>query len=102
MPGENGEEQSHAQDPGHLGHVVVLHRRHHGAQDAAPTPEYVTRPAAPETGKAPGLKATELSPKVRKFQLVFAKGDEVGAGLAEFANKKSPRRTAISPPSAPS
>jgi predicted DNA-binding protein with PD1-like motif len=57
------------------------------AQDAAPTPEYVTRPATPETGKAPGLKATELSPKVRIFQLVFAKGDEVGAGLAEFADK---------------
>src|SRR5580704_9634830 len=58
-----------------------------GAQDAAPAPEYLTRPATTETGKAPGLKATELSSHVRTFQLVFAKGDEVGAGLAEFAEK---------------
>jgi len=50
-------------------------------------PEYATRPAAPQTGLAPGLKATELSPKTRSFQLVFAKGDEVQAGLAEFAAK---------------
>jgi predicted DNA-binding protein with PD1-like motif len=52
-----------------------------GAQE----PEYATRPAAAQTGHAPGLKATELSPRTRSFQLVFAKGDEVQAGLAEFA-----------------
>ena len=28
----------------------------------------------------PGLKSTELSPKIRTFQLVFAKGDEVQPG----------------------
>jgi predicted DNA-binding protein with PD1-like motif len=53
----------------------------------AQEPEYATRPAAPQTGQAPGLKATELSPRTRRFQLVFAKGDEVQAGLAEFAVK---------------
>jgi hypothetical protein len=59
------------------------------AQGSAPAaePEYTTRPATTPTGMAPGLKATELSPQVRHFQLVFAKGDEVTAGLAEFANK---------------
>ena len=36
---------------------------------------------------APGMKATELSPKVRIFRLVFSKGDDVAAGLAEFAKK---------------
>ena len=48
------------------------------AQDAEPPPA---------AGKAPGLKVTEFSPKVRHFKLVFAKGDEVAAGLAEFAAK---------------
>lgn len=55
------------------------------AQEAAP--EYLTRPA-PATAMAPGLKATELSPRTRTFQLVFAKGDEVISGLAEFADKQ--------------
>ena len=40
-----------------------------------------------KTGQAPGLKATELSPKTRSFQIVMAKGDDVGPGLAEFAQK---------------
>jgi len=53
----------------------------------AQEPEYATRLAAPQTGQAPGLKTTELSPKTRSFQLVFARGDEVQAGLAEFAAK---------------
>jgi uncharacterized protein len=57
------------------------------AQDNAPVPEYVTRPATTPAGQAPGLKATELGPSTRTFQLTFAKGDEVGAGLAEFAEK---------------
>jgi hypothetical protein len=59
------------------------------AQDSTPPPAaaYATRSATSPTGMAPGLKATELNPKVRSFQLVFAKGDEVDAGLAEFAVK---------------
>ena len=36
---------------------------------------------------APGLHATELTPPKRNFELVFSKGDEVVAGLAEFAEK---------------
>ena len=53
-------------------------------------------PARP--GQAPGLKATELSPNVRYFKLVFARGDDVLQGLAEFAEKNhltSSRFTAI-------
>lgn len=38
-------------------------------------------------GTAPGLKATELNPKSRTFHIVFTKGDDVRAGLAEFAEK---------------
>ena len=57
------------------------------ATASGPAPEYLTRPATTQTGMAPGLKATELNSHVRTFQLVFAKGDEVGAGLAEFAEK---------------
>jgi len=49
-------------------------------------PEYMPRQPL-KNGEAPGLKATELSPKIRTFQLVFAKGDEVVAGLGEFADK---------------
>ena len=58
------------------------------AQDQAPAsaPDYVTAPV-PKPGMAPGLKATELNPKTRNFQLVFSKGDEVVSGLAEFAAK---------------
>jgi predicted DNA-binding protein with PD1-like motif len=55
------------------------------AQNAEP--EYLTREANPPAGKAPGLKSSELEPRMRHFQLTFARGDEVGAGLAEFAGK---------------
>jgi predicted DNA-binding protein with PD1-like motif len=41
------------------------------------------------TGQAPGLVATELSPNVRYFRLVFARGDDVLQGLAEFAEKNN-------------
>lgn len=54
------------------------------AQDKAP--EYATRQPA-KTGQAPGMKATELNPKTRIFQITFSRGDEVGQGLAEFASK---------------
>jgi hypothetical protein len=53
-------------------------------QAQAQTPAAATPPA---TGMAPGLKVTEFSPNIRRFKLVFAKGDEVAAGLAEFAAK---------------
>jgi predicted DNA-binding protein with PD1-like motif len=56
------------------------------AKDVAPPFEYATQDSIP-TGTAPGLKATELSPKTRTFHLVFAKGDDLRAGLAEFAAK---------------
>ncbi len=56
------------------------------AQDVPLPPNYATSPELHD-GMAPGLKATELSPKVRIFRLVFSKGDDVAAGLAEFAKK---------------
>ena len=61
-----------------------------GSQPADPLPPlppgYARTPELHD-GMAPGMKATELSPKVRIFRLVFAKGDDVAAGLAEFARK---------------
>ena len=56
------------------------------AQSADPPlpPNYARAPEIHD-GMAPGMKATELSPKVRIFRLVFSKGDDVTAGLAEFA-----------------
>lgn len=54
------------------------------AQEQAP--DYATQASIPP-GTAPGLTATELSPKTRLFQLTFAKGDDVRAGLADFAVK---------------
>jgi predicted DNA-binding protein with PD1-like motif len=56
------------------------------AQDAPLPPGYATSPQLHD-GMAPGMTATELSPKVRIFRLVFAKGDDVASGLAEFAKK---------------
>jgi predicted DNA-binding protein with PD1-like motif len=55
------------------------------AQTKAPAPDFVPQ-SEMETGSAPGLKATELT-KTRRFQLIFAKGDDVRAGLADFAEK---------------
>lgn len=49
-------------------------------------PGYATK-GPQQPNQAPGLKATELSPKTRSFQLIFAKGDEVEQGLTEFAEK---------------
>ena len=56
------------------------------AKDQAPAPEYATQ-ASIQPGTAPGLKTTEFSPRMRSFLLTFAKGDDVRAGLAEFATK---------------
>jgi uncharacterized protein len=43
--------------------------------------------SAVKPGSAPGLKSTELSPKVRNFYITFTKDDDVAAGLADFADK---------------
>jgi len=56
------------------------------AQTQVPPPQYVPQSAIP-AGTAPGLKAVELKPNARTFHLTFAKGDDVRAGLAEFARK---------------
>lgn len=56
------------------------------AQAVPGAPNYATK-GLEQDGQAPGLKATELSPKTRSFQLIFAKGDEVEQGLTEFAEK---------------
>jgi predicted DNA-binding protein with PD1-like motif len=56
------------------------------AQGQAPAPQYATQASIPP-GTAPGLTATELSPRTRIFHITFAKGDDVRAGLAEFAAK---------------
>jgi hypothetical protein len=56
------------------------------AQEQLSTPEYATQASMPP-GTAPGLTATELSPRARIFHLTFAKGDDVTAGLSEFATK---------------
>jgi predicted DNA-binding protein with PD1-like motif len=56
------------------------------AEDLAPPFEYATQASIP-TGTAPGLKVTEFGPRTRTFHLIFAKGDDVRAGLAEFAAK---------------
>lgn len=58
------------------------------AQDRPP--EHVTLPTtqpAPLPGLAPGLKATELSPNARTFRITLSQGDDVIAGLTEFAEK---------------
>jgi len=59
------------------------------AQQSQPPlpPGYARNQRVLHDGMAPGMKSTELSPKVRNFRLVFEKGDDVGAGLLEFARK---------------
>src|SRR5580704_12534849 len=43
--------------------------------------------SAVKPGTAPGLNATELSPRTRTFYITFNKDDDVAAGLADFADK---------------
>ena len=57
-----------------------------GARAEDLPPDYATQASIPP-GTAPGLTATELNPKTRNFYLTFAKGDDVRAGLADFAAK---------------
>jgi predicted DNA-binding protein with PD1-like motif len=56
------------------------------AQAQVPAPEYIPQSAI-SAGAAPGLAASELKPNARTFHITFAKGDDVRAGLAEFARK---------------
>jgi uncharacterized protein len=57
------------------------------AHDKSIAFEYVPTGEKPAAGSAPGLKATELAPRTRTFHIVFSKGDDVAAGLADFAEK---------------
>jgi len=56
------------------------------AKDEAPEAEYATQASIP-AGTAPGLTATELNSRTRTFHLEFVKGDDVRAGLEDFAAK---------------
>jgi predicted DNA-binding protein with PD1-like motif len=58
------------------------------AQDALP-PNYAVSPPDHGDGHAPGMKATELGPRVRTFHITFQKGDDPAAGLKEFARKNN-------------
>ena len=61
-----------------------------GAAMAQPLPpNYAVAPKGLKDGMAPGMKATELSPKTRTFHITFQKGDDPAAGLAEFARKNN-------------
>jgi len=59
------------------------------AQTAQPPVEdgYVRREAAPTHGQAPGMKVTELPRTGRTFFVTMKKGDEIVAGLTEFAEQ---------------
>lgn len=48
---------------------------------------YAIAPKDMKDGMAPGMKAAELSPKTRSFHIIFQKGDDPAAGLAEFARR---------------
>lgn len=56
---------------------------------AALAQEYVSPTKPPETGKSPGVKVKLISQndRVKTYAVIFAKGDEVVSGLAEFAEK---------------
>ena len=58
------------------------------AQEALPS-NYAVNPKDAGDGHAPGMQATELSPKTRTFHITFQKGDDPAAGLAEFARKNN-------------
>jgi hypothetical protein len=59
------------------------------AQDAPLPPNYAVSPPDKGDGAAPGMKATELGPRVRTFHITFQKGDDPAAGLKEFARKNN-------------
>lgn len=59
------------------------------AQAPAPPVEdgYVRRAETPAHGQAPGMKFVELGKSGRTFQITMRKGDEILAGLTEFAEQ---------------
>lgn len=60
------------------------------AQTAMPPFDYIPSEKSRDySGKAPGLKSTELAPAGRTFYLVFSKGDDVAGGLYAFAEKNN-------------
>ena len=53
-----------------------------------PTPEgYMPRGFRPPTGKAPGMKVTDLGKGGRTFRINLTKGDDIMSALVEFAEK---------------
>jgi hypothetical protein len=56
-------------------------------QQPAPLPEGYTRGAEVKPGMAPKVKVTEFKSTGRRFEVVMSKGDEIIAGLTEFAEK---------------
>ena len=60
-----------------------------GAQAPQPPLEdgYVRRAPEAAHGQAPGMKVTELARTGRTFEVTMRKGDEVAAGLTEFAEQ---------------
>ena len=73
------------------------------AQDAPLPPNYAVGPKDPGDGHAPGMKATELGPRVRTFHITFQKGDDPAAGLktaprAAFEKMWNGIALAIEPP----
>jgi predicted DNA-binding protein with PD1-like motif len=72
---------------GALGFAGVL-----AAQTAAPDPpklpdDYVRRTPITARGLAPGMQVKELARTGRTFKVTMRKGDEIAAGLTEFAEK---------------
>jgi len=57
------------------------------AQQPAALPEGYVRGAEAKPGMAPKVKVTELKSTGRRFEIVMSKGDEIIAGLTEFAEK---------------
>lgn len=66
--------------------IAALASSAHAEADA-PRFGYAPLSHQPDLGTAPGMKATELSPQSRTFQITFSKGDDVVAGLMRFAEK---------------
>ena len=50
-------------------------------------PEYIVPGTRPGKGLAPGMKVADLGKGSRTFRVNFVKGDEIMAGLTEFAEK---------------
>jgi uncharacterized protein len=79
-----------------IGGLALSVERHVVAQQAGappaaapqPTPEgYMPRGWRPAKGMAPGMKVTDLGKGGRTFRVNLTKGDDIMAGLTEFAEK---------------